>query len=216
MWLDLFTDDPATWAAGAAYLQVVGPFFAFQGWGCPIRFPGTVLRFVIGVGGAALGVYLFDQGLVFVYACLAAGMLVYGGLTAGSIWLGAWRRRLAAALTGNRYEQEKVSEAELLNGFRGRPRRRWMSSWHVQPAGLLRDTFVGAGRDFTGRSASTAAICWVRPWRRHSPRWRMTSRRTHCMLISSRRVNPPRPSAIRWNGCATAAVRRPLGACGAE
>lgn len=104
LWLDLFTDDPATWAAGAAYLRVVGPVFAFQGLGLSLYFASqgagtvawpvaaTVLRFVIGVGGAALGVHAFDQGLAFIYACLAAGMLVYGGLTASSIRLGAWRR----------------------------------------------------------------------------------------------------------------------------
>jgi len=103
LWLDLFTDDAATRAAGAAYLQVVGPVFAFQGLGLSLYFASqgagtvawpvaaTILRFVIGVGGAALGVHVFDRGLAFVYVCLAAGMLVYGGLTAGSIRLGAWR-----------------------------------------------------------------------------------------------------------------------------
>lgn len=104
LWLDLFTDDPATWAAGASYLHLVGPLFAFQGLGLSLYFASqgagtvvwpvaaTVLRFVIGVGGATLGVHVLGLGLEFVFACLAAGMFVYGAVTAGSIRLGAWRR----------------------------------------------------------------------------------------------------------------------------
>jgi hypothetical protein len=52
----------------------------------------TVLRFVVGVGGALLGVRYFGLGLELVYVCLMAGMVLYGVVTAGSIWLGAWRR----------------------------------------------------------------------------------------------------------------------------
>jgi putative MATE family efflux protein len=104
LWLGFFTDDPATWAAGEAYLRIVGPLFAFQGLGLSLYFASqgagtvvwpvlaTVLRFVVSVGGATLGVHVFDQGLPFIYGCLAAGMLLYGVVTAGSIKLGAWRR----------------------------------------------------------------------------------------------------------------------------
>jgi Na+-driven multidrug efflux pump len=104
LWLGLFTDDAAIWSSGESYLRLVGPMFAFQGLGLSLYFASqgagtvvwpvaaTVLRFVIGVGGAAVGVYGFQQGLDVVYVCLAAGMLVYGVVTAGSIWLGAWRR----------------------------------------------------------------------------------------------------------------------------
>jgi putative MATE family efflux protein len=105
LWIDLFTDDAAIRAAGARYLQIVGPVFAFQGLGLALYFASqgagtvawpvlaTVLRFVVGVGGAAAGVRWFDAGLVWIYACLAAGMLLYGALTAASLWFGAWRRR---------------------------------------------------------------------------------------------------------------------------
>jgi Na+-driven multidrug efflux pump len=104
LWIDLFTADAATRPAGEAYLRIVGPFFAFQGLGLALYFASqgagtvvwpviaTVLRFGIGVGGAALGVVLWDAGLVWIYACLAAGMLAYGTLTAASVWWGAWRR----------------------------------------------------------------------------------------------------------------------------
>jgi putative MATE family efflux protein len=104
LWLDLFADDAATWAAGESYLQIVGPMFAFQGLGLSLYFAsqgaGTVfwpvvatgLRFLIGVGGATLAVSAFGLGLDAVYVCLAAGMFVYGALTAGAVKLGAWRR----------------------------------------------------------------------------------------------------------------------------
>ncbi|MEQ9002124.1 MAG: MATE family efflux transporter [Pseudomonadales bacterium] len=104
LWIDLFTADAATRLAGEAYLRIVGPFFAFQGLGLALYFASqgagtvvwpviaTVLRFGIGVGGAALGVVLWDAGLVWIYVCLAAGMLAYGALTAASLWWGAWRR----------------------------------------------------------------------------------------------------------------------------
>lgn len=103
VWLDLFTADAATWEAGATYLRIVGPVFAFQGLGLSLYFASqgagtvvwpvvaTVLRFAIGVGGAVLAVQAFDAGLAGVFGCLAAGMLVYGLLTAASIRLGAWR-----------------------------------------------------------------------------------------------------------------------------
>jgi putative MATE family efflux protein len=105
LWLDLFTDDPESWRAGALYLGIVGPVFLFQGLGLSLYFASqgagtvawpviaTILRFVICVGGAALGVLVLDQSLAFVYVCIAAGMVVYGALTAGTIAMGAWRHR---------------------------------------------------------------------------------------------------------------------------
>jgi putative MATE family efflux protein len=105
LWLDLFTDDPDSWRSGALYLGIVGPVFLFQGLGLSLYFASqgagtvawpviaTVLRFVVCVGGALVGVGLFDQPLGFVYACIAAGMVVYGALTAAAVALGAWRRR---------------------------------------------------------------------------------------------------------------------------
>lgn len=105
LWLDLFTRDPETWRSGALYLAIVGPVFLFQGLGLSLYFASqgagtvawpviaTILRFVICVGGAWVGVRLFDQPLWFVYTSIAVGMAVYGALTAASIGLGAWRHR---------------------------------------------------------------------------------------------------------------------------
>jgi Na+-driven multidrug efflux pump len=104
LWMDLFTDDPATIAAGAAYLRIAGVAFLFQGLGLSLYFAsqgagavfwpvvGTVVRFVVSVGGAYLAVRHFGTGLEGVYACIAAGMVLYGLITAASLYLGTWRR----------------------------------------------------------------------------------------------------------------------------
>ena len=106
LWMDLFTDDPETIAAGAAYLQIAGPVYLFQGLGLSLYFAsqgasavlwpvvGTIARFVVSVGGAYLGLRLFGFGLPGVYACIAAGMVCYGSITAAALYAGTWRRPL--------------------------------------------------------------------------------------------------------------------------
>ncbi len=108
LWMDLFTDDPATLAAGAAYLRIAGPAFVFQGLGLALYFAsqgasavlwpvvGTVVRFVVSVGGAYLAVRQFGMGLEGIFACIATGMLLYGCITAGALYAGTWRPRVRA------------------------------------------------------------------------------------------------------------------------
>ena len=103
LWLGLFTEDAAIWAAGESYLHIVGPVFAFQGLGLSLYFASqgagtvlwpviaTALRFVIGVGGSMFAVSVLSVGLEYVYVCLAVGMFVYGAVTAASLKFGAWR-----------------------------------------------------------------------------------------------------------------------------
>jgi len=105
LWMNLFTDDAATRAAGASYLHIVGPAFFFQGLGLALYFASqgagtvlwpvmaTILRFVVSVGAAAVGVRVFGLGLDFVCASITAGMVLYGALTAASLYFGAWRVR---------------------------------------------------------------------------------------------------------------------------
>lgn len=104
LWVGMFTDDPETFAAGARFLQIVGPVFLFQGLGLALYFGSqgagaihwpvfaALVRFVVAIGGASLAAYWFGFGLEAVYACIAAGMLLFGAITAGAIRLGAWRR----------------------------------------------------------------------------------------------------------------------------
>ena len=103
IWIGLFTDDPATAAAGARYLQISGWAFAFQGVGLSLYFASqgagkvgwpvasNFVRFAVGAGGAWLAVVVFNTGVEWVYISLALGMFFYGAITAASIWLGAWR-----------------------------------------------------------------------------------------------------------------------------
>jgi putative MATE family efflux protein len=102
-WVGIFTDDPATFAAGAEYMGIVGPFYVFQGVGLSLYFASqgagnvtwpviaTILRFVVAVGGAMLAVLMLDMTVASIFYCASAGMLLYGVLTAASVKLGAWR-----------------------------------------------------------------------------------------------------------------------------
>lgn len=104
LWTGLFTRDPASLAAGALYLHIVGPVFAFQGLGLALYFASqgagailwpiiaTLLRFGICVGGAVLVMGQPEPRLAAVYACIALGMTVYGAVTGLALWRGAWRR----------------------------------------------------------------------------------------------------------------------------
>ncbi|SET83183.1 MATE family efflux transporter [Marinobacter segnicrescens] len=108
LWVGLFTDDPETFSAGARFLQIVGPVFLFQGLGLALYFGSqgagfiqwpvfaALVRFVVAIGGASLAAYGFGLGLDAVYACIAAGMLLFGAITASALRLGAWRRAAPA------------------------------------------------------------------------------------------------------------------------
>ena len=106
LWMNLFTQDASTYAAGATYLRIAGPAFFFQGLGLSLYFASqgagtvlwpviaTILRFVVAAGAAFVGVHWFGMGLRFACACIAAGMVLYGVVTAASLHLGAWRSRV--------------------------------------------------------------------------------------------------------------------------
>jgi Na+-driven multidrug efflux pump len=78
-WLSLFDNDPAMLAAGTAYLQTVGPFYAFFGLGLGLYFAfqgfgrlrwavlANFTRLAIAVGGGWLALQLTgDLRFVFV------------------------------------------------------------------------------------------------------------------------------------------------------
>ncbi len=107
LWTGLFTHEPTSASAGALYLHIVGPFFAFQGLGLALYFASqgagavqwpiiaTLMRFGICVGGAWLVMRQPEPSLAGVYACIALGMLTYGVVTGLALWRGAWRRGAA-------------------------------------------------------------------------------------------------------------------------
>ncbi len=98
------------YAAGAAYLGIVAPFYAFFGLGLALYFAsqgaGAVLwpvvagagRLVVAVGGGALAVRWLDAGYNGLLGFVAAGMVVYGLGAALSVMLGAWRRKDASLM----------------------------------------------------------------------------------------------------------------------
>ena len=103
LWVGLFADDPMTGLAATQYLQIVGLCFVFQGMGLSLYFAsqgagnvtwpviGTLLRFVVAVGGAFIAVNYYQAELKTVYYYAAAGMFLFGGITVASLGLGAWR-----------------------------------------------------------------------------------------------------------------------------
>jgi putative MATE family efflux protein len=105
LWMNLFTTNAEVFASGASYLQIVGPLFFFQGLGVSLYFASqgaravfwpvmaTIIRFGIAGIGAWLGVKWFGFERNFIFGCIAAGMISYGLITSGSLYLGAWRVR---------------------------------------------------------------------------------------------------------------------------
>jgi putative MATE family efflux protein len=103
-WVGLYTEDPAVLASGSLYLRIVGGMYVFQGVGLSLYFAsqgaGTVfwpvaagvLRVIVAVGGAMVAVLLLDMGLKTLLFLTAAGMVIFGSVTALSISCGAWGR----------------------------------------------------------------------------------------------------------------------------
>ena len=83
-------------------MQIVGPFYVFQGIGLSLYFASqgagtvawpviaTIVPFVISVGGAGAAVLVFGGGLEQVFYFAAGGMLIYGMMNAVLISRGAW------------------------------------------------------------------------------------------------------------------------------
>ena len=102
LWVGLYTEDPAVFSAGSAYLRFVGSVYAFQGIGLSIYFAsqgagtviwpvvGAIVRVFVAVGGAAVAVVYLGYGITSLFFFVAAGMLVFGCFNALSLWLGAW------------------------------------------------------------------------------------------------------------------------------
>jgi putative MATE family efflux protein len=103
VWIPAFTKDQVTFEAARSYIQVVGPFFAFQGLGLSLYFASQgagamrwpviaiLVRVVVAVGGGWLLAFWFDLGLQGVFIGAAAAMATFGLIIAASLKLGAWR-----------------------------------------------------------------------------------------------------------------------------
>jgi len=100
VWLGLFDNDPAMLAAGTAYLQTVGPFYAFFGLGLGLYFAfqgfgrlrwavlANFTRLAIAVGGGWLALQLTGD-LRFVFVALSVGLVAFGLINAMALATGA-------------------------------------------------------------------------------------------------------------------------------
>ena len=103
-WSGLFTTDSQVMMTAGLYLIIVGPFYAFHGLGLSLYFASqgagavhwpvlaTIVRLFVTAGGGMIAVKYFDIGLAELPWFVVAGMVVYGGGTAMSVYLGAWRK----------------------------------------------------------------------------------------------------------------------------
>jgi putative MATE family efflux protein len=102
-WLGLFSTDPGMLAAGEQYLRIVGPAYGFFGLGLSLYFAsqgaGRLLwpllaglaRLAIAAGGGWLA-WHFTGSLTGVFAALACGLVVYGGIVFCAVLSGTWFR----------------------------------------------------------------------------------------------------------------------------
>jgi len=105
LWVGLYSQDPAVIASGSLYLRIVGSMYVFQGVGSSLYFAsqgaGTVfwpvvagvLRVIVAVGGAMVAVLMLGMGLKALLFLTAAGMFIFGSVTALSIVCGAWGKQ---------------------------------------------------------------------------------------------------------------------------
>jgi len=104
VWIPTFTTDPQTYDAAKLYIQIVGPCFAFQGFGLSLYFASqgagtvawpiiaTILRVFLAIGGALYLAFYLDIGLQGVYMAAAGGMIIFGVVIGIALKHGAWRR----------------------------------------------------------------------------------------------------------------------------
>ena len=103
-WLGLFGDDPRMIETGSAYLRLVGPAYGFFGLGLSLYFASQgagrllwplfagLLRLVIAIGGGWIALRL-SGSLNWLFAALAAGLILYGVMLATAVGSGAWFRK---------------------------------------------------------------------------------------------------------------------------
>jgi len=102
-WLGLFGHDPNMLATGAAYLRMVGPTYGFFGLGLALYFASQgagrlfwplfagLLRLVVAIGGGWVALRVTGS-LGWVFAALAAALVIYGLTLSAAIAAGAWFR----------------------------------------------------------------------------------------------------------------------------
>lgn len=104
LWLHLFGSDPEMIAAGSTYLQIVAPFYGLYGFGFALYFAnqgagtllwpviGGVARFLLVAVGGWLILPLVGS-VVWLYALVAAGLVLYCVILTGWTLRAGWGKR---------------------------------------------------------------------------------------------------------------------------
>jgi putative MATE family efflux protein len=107
-WIGLFSADPRVIETGSAYLRLVGPFYGFFGMGLALYFasqgagrlfwPLTAgfLRMLVAIVGGWIA-FRLTGSLSWLFAALAAGLVIYGLTVLAAVGSGAWFRQVASS-----------------------------------------------------------------------------------------------------------------------
>jgi putative MATE family efflux protein len=101
LWIRIFSADPAVLATGSQYLRIVAPFYALFGAGMALYFAsqgagrmllpvlaGTARLVLVATGGA---IVVASAGpLAGVFAMIACGIVLFGGLIIAAVRAGRW------------------------------------------------------------------------------------------------------------------------------
>ena len=105
-WIQFFTDDIKAFEVTKKYIQIVGPFYIFQGIGLSLYFASqganamkwptiaTIARFIIACAGGGISVYWLDLGIESIFISSSVAMAIFGLMIFISIKKGAWRKNL--------------------------------------------------------------------------------------------------------------------------
>jgi putative MATE family efflux protein len=109
-WSRLFTSDSAVVAASASYITHVAPFYCLFGLGLSLYFASQgagrmavpvaagFARMIVATVGGWILIEHTQLGLAGVFIAIAAGMIIYGGLIAGALFIAPWRTRRVAMM----------------------------------------------------------------------------------------------------------------------
>ena len=102
-WIQFFTDDVKAYEITKLYIQIVGPFYIFQGIGLSLYFASqganamkwptlaTIARFLIASIGGGVSINFFNLGIESIFVSSSFAMMVFGTMIFISIKKGAWR-----------------------------------------------------------------------------------------------------------------------------
>ena len=104
VWIQFFTNDLKAYEVTKQYIQIVGPFYIFQGVGLSLYFASqganamkwptiaTIARFLIASIGGSVSIYWLGFGIESIFLSSSIAMMIFGAMIFISIKRGAWRK----------------------------------------------------------------------------------------------------------------------------